>query len=219
LLKRLRYAVVGMFPLWLFTLGQFVLSDDVRITIPFTSIMIILAGYLVPLIIGLLIQRYCKRLSAVIVRLLHPMFIISILLLSVVGLWSNFYVFLLIRPLLLLAGCLLPYVGFSISGVVAFILRQPPPRIFTIAIETGFQNTLLAIILMKLSLPQPDADMSIVGPVAISTASVLPLWIAYAIVEIRRRFNLLDIFCINYSHEVRAYRENINPKHAVYLVW
>jgi len=193
-----------MFPLWLFTLGRFVLSDDVRITIPFTNIMIILASYLVPLFIGLLIQIYCKRLSAFIVRILRPMFIIFVVLMFTVGVWSHLYVFLLMRPVFLLAGCLLPYVGFSISGVVAFILRQPPPRIFTIAIETGFQNTLLAIILMKLSLPQPDADMSIVGPVAISTASVLPLWIAYAIVEIRRRFNLLDI--LYYSHELHALR-------------
>jgi len=182
-----------MFPLWLFTLGRFVLSDDVRLTIPFTNIMIILACYLIPLIIGLLIQRYCKRLSAIIVRVLRPMFIIFVLLLFTVGIWSNFYIFRLIRPLLLLAGCLLPYVGFLVSGVVAFILRQPPPRILTIAIETGFQNTLLPVILMKLSLPQPDADLSIVGPVTIAMSSVLPLWIALSVVEIRRRFNLLDI--------------------------
>jgi len=184
-----------MLPLWLFTLGQFVLSDDVRITIPFTSIMIILAGYLVPLIIGLLIQRYCKRLSAVIVRLLRPMFIISILLMLVVGVWSNLYMFRLIRPLLMLIGCLLPYIGFLLSGVVAFILRQPPQRILTIAIETGIQNTALPIVLMNLSLPQPDADLSTVGPVTVATSAILSLFFAFAVVEIWRRFDFFTARC------------------------
>jgi len=184
-----------MIPLWLFTLGQVVISDDVRITIPFMNIMIMLACYLIPVIIGLLIQRYRKRLSAVIVRLLRPIYIVFILLMFTFGVWSNLYVFRLIRPLLLLAGCLLPYVGFLLSGVVAFILRQPPPRILTIAIETGIQNTGLPIVLMKFSLPQPEADLSVVAPIVIAMFMPLPLWVAFGIREIRHRFKFC-IFCI-----------------------
>ena len=190
-----------MIPLWLFTLGQLLIGDAVRISIPFANIMIILACYLIPVVIGLLIQRYCKRLSAVMVRSLRPIYIVFILMMFSFGVWSNLYVFRLIRPLLMLAGCLLPYVGFLLSGVVAFILRQPAPRILTIAIETGIQNTGLPIILMKFSLPQPDADLSVVSPIVIAMFMPLPLWAAFALIEIRRRFKLrLHILYYRHAH-------------------
>jgi len=183
-----------MIPLWLFTLGQLLIGDDVRITIPFTNIIMILASYLIPVVIGLLIQRYCKRLSAIIVRALRPLFVVTVLLMFTIGVWSNLYIFRLLRPLLILTGCLLPYIGFLLSGVVAFILQQPPPRILTIAIETAIQNTGLPIILMKFSLPQPDADLSVVGPVAVAMAMNPPFYIAVAVNEIRRRFNFPQVF-------------------------
>ena len=145
-----------MFPLWLFTLGRLVVSDDdAEITIPFVNIILMLAGYLIPVIVGLLIQRYCERLKSFIIFMLRPLFIVMILTMILVGGWSNIFILRLIRPLLVVAACLVPYTGFLLSGFVAFILRQPAPRILTIAIETGIQNTGLPIILMKFSLPQP----------------------------------------------------------------
>jgi len=178
---------IGMIPLWLFTLGQLIISDDVRITIPYVNILIILACYLIPVIIGLLIQRHCKRLSAINVRCLRPMYVVFILCMFTFGVWTNLYVFRLIRPLLLLAGSLLPYVGFVLSGTVAWLFRQPPARILTIAIETAIQNTGLPIVLMKFSLPQPDADLSVVGPVVIAMFMPMPLWVTLAVTSIRRR--------------------------------
>jgi len=205
LLKCVWCTVVGMIPLWLFSLGRVLISDSVRISIPFTNIMIMLACYLIPVITGLLFQRYCKRLAAVIVRLLRPIYIVFILLMFTFGVWSNLYVFRLIRPVLLLAGCLLPYVGFLLSGVVAFILRQPRPRILTIAIETGIQNTGLPIILMKFSLPQPEADLSIVAPIVIAMFMPLPLWVAFGIMEIRNRFKYYYLYIFDYWHNIITY--------------
>jgi sodium/bile acid cotransporter 3/5 len=87
----------------------------------------------------------------------------------------------------MLAGCLLPYCGFGLSALVAFILRQPPARILTIAIETGIQNTGLAIVIMKFSLPQPEADLAVVAPIVVAMFMPLPLWVAVTVTEIRRR--------------------------------
>jgi len=179
--------VVGMIPLWLLTLGQVLINDSVHLTIPFANIMIMLACYLIPVIVGIAIQRRCKRLSALIIRCLRPIYVVFIVLMFTFGVWSNLYVFRLMRPLLLFAGCLLPYVGFALSALVAFLLRQPPPRVLTIAIETGIQNTGLPIVLMKFSLPQPDADLSVVSPIVIAMFMPLPLWAAFIVTEIRRR--------------------------------
>ncbi|ELU01824.1 hypothetical protein CAPTEDRAFT_204666, partial [Capitella teleta] len=63
----------------------------------------------------------------------------------------------------------------------------PANRILTIAIETAIQNTGLPIILMKLSLSQPEADLSAVSPVAIACFMPIPLWIAFSVMEIRKR--------------------------------
>lgn len=43
---------------------------------------------------------------------------------------------------------------------MAFILRQSPADCLTIAIETGIQNTGIAIFMLRFSLPQPQADLT-----------------------------------------------------------
>lgn len=54
----------------------------------------------------------------------------------------------------------LPWSGFLIGMIVAFLLRQPDQDIRAIAIETGIQNTGVAIFLLRFSLKQPAADLT-----------------------------------------------------------
>jgi len=176
-----------MIPLWLFTLGKLLIDPKTQIKIPYGNIMISLSCMLIPIIIGLLIQRFWKRGAEVIIRFLRPVYIVFLVMMFTLGVWSNLFVFKAIFPMLVLAGCLLPYAGFLLSGFVAFLLRQPAKRVLTISIETGIQNTGLAIILMKFSLPQPEADLSIASPIMVAMFMPLPLWIAVGIVEVRRR--------------------------------
>ena len=169
-----------MIPFWLFTLGQ-VFLEGTDIQIPFTNIIISLISILVPVAIGILIQKKRPRVAKIILKLLAPVFVVLILFFFTVGIYANLYMFKLFTPKLMIAGCLLPYAGFFLGGITALICRQPWDRIKTIAIETGIQNTGVAIVLMKFSLPQPDADMSIAAPVASSSFTPFPLWIAVAI--------------------------------------
>lgn len=81
----------------------------------------------------------------------------------------NQYVFQII-----LAGLLLPWLGYTISWCLALLLRQNSTDSLTIAIETGIQNTGIAIFLLK-TLPQPQADLTIVVPVAVDIMTMLPL--------------------------------------------
>lgn len=176
-----------MIPFWLFTLGQLISSRNMHLRIPFQNIILSLAAILIPVAIGILIQKKWIKGAKFIVRCLRPFYVLLILCMFTIGVYSNLYIFRLITPTLIIAGCLLPYIGFLLGGLIAFILRQPLPRILTIAIETGIQNTGLPIILMQFSLPQPDADLSVVSPVVIAMFMPLPLWVAVGIVEIRRR--------------------------------
>lgn len=53
-----------------------------------------------------------------------------------------------------------PWLGYSLGWLLAKVLKQPSPDCLAIAIETGIQNTGIAIFLLRFSLPQPEADLT-----------------------------------------------------------
>lgn len=53
----------------------------------------------------------------------------------------------------------LPWLGYLLGYIVAMVLGQNPADSLTIAIETGIQNTGIAIFLLR-ALPQPQADLT-----------------------------------------------------------
>ena len=60
----------------------------------------------------------------------------------------------------MVSGILLPWLGYLLGGGTAWLLRQEARDILAIAIETGVQNTGLAILALRLSLPPPESDMT-----------------------------------------------------------
>lgn len=54
----------------------------------------------------------------------------------------------------------LPWLGYILGGLTAFIFRQPQADIKAIAIETGIQNTGVAIFLLRFSLDPPAGDLT-----------------------------------------------------------
>lgn len=61
---------------------------------------------------------------------------------------------------------------------MAKTLKQIPADALTIAIETGIQNTGISIFLLR-SLPQPQADLTTVIPVAVAIMTPFPLLALY----------------------------------------
>lgn len=177
-----------MIPLWLFTVGVKVLYPT-DLEIPYTNLLASLVGLILPVGIGLLIQWKKPNWIKYIMKGLRPLMILFFLLVFTVGVYSNIFIFTLMKkkPQILLAGAMIPYVGFLFGGVVAWIARQSWKRIRTIAIETGIQNTGVAIILLKVSLPPPDNDISIVAPIAAAVFTPIPMLIAIVSYEIYKR--------------------------------
>lgn len=54
----------------------------------------------------------------------------------------------------------LPWVGYLSGYILGKLFRQNDPDSLTIAIETGIQNTGIAIFLLRFALPQPEADLT-----------------------------------------------------------
>lgn len=180
--------LAGLIPLWMFTLGRLIFARaHEHVKIPYGNIFLSLISILIPVAIGVLIQRKKPNWAKYVIKLIRPIAIIFIIFMFTLGVYANLYIFKLITPQMMLAGCLLPYSGFLLGGLVALICRQPWARIKTIAIETGIQNTGIPIILMKFSLPQPEADLSVVAPVMVATFTPIPLLVGVAYYEIRKR--------------------------------
>lgn len=55
---------------------------------------------------------------------------------------------------------LLPLIGYVAAWLMAKFLKQPLEDCLTIAIETGIQNTGIAIFLLRVALPKPNGDLT-----------------------------------------------------------
>ena len=54
----------------------------------------------------------------------------------------------------------LPWIGFAFGCTLARITKRPPADVIAIAIETGVQNTGMAIFILWFTLDQPLGDMT-----------------------------------------------------------
>ena len=101
---------VGMVPLWMFTLGQYILDkNEASITIPFQNMLISMAIQTLSIGVGYVIKMKLPRAAKIIGRLLKPLLIIVIIFVFSVGIYANLYIFRMFSPTMILAGCLLPY--------------------------------------------------------------------------------------------------------------
>ncbi|XP_067652774.1 ileal sodium/bile acid cotransporter-like [Haliotis asinina] len=167
---------LGMVPLWMFTLGKQFHDDKMQVNIPYLNILQTLASVILPLLVGIFIKYKFQKVAAMILKVIKPVTLVTVALLLGVGIYANLYIFRLFKPVTLLAGCMLPYVGYIIGGIIAFIFRQPWYRVKTIAIETGIQNVMVAYLMVLMALPPPDGDLAAVGPAASGCMTPLPLF-------------------------------------------
>lgn len=65
--------------------------------------------------------------------------------------------------------------------IFAKIFRQSSPDCIAISVETGIQNTGIAIFLLTFSLDQPMADLTTVVPVSVAIMTPFPLLAVYLV--------------------------------------
>lgn len=199
-------AAFGMMPLWIFTLGALIFRDG-NFAIPYKSIASVSCTLVVPIAIGVMLQKYAPELTKKMSKLLKPISLVLILAITIFGCVLNSYMWKLfttkvsmlliaftyryIRKYILnfiigiyasqilIGSCILPWLGYVIGWLIATVLRQPPKDAITIAIETGIQNIGIAIFMLNFTLPQPQADMTSAVPMANSMVTPLPLLLIY----------------------------------------
>lgn len=167
-------AAFAMMPLWLFTLGK-VLFDEGQLTVPYRLISTYAVTLIVPLAIGYGLKRFFPRIAAFMARILKGFSSLLLIFIVVFAIVTNLYLFELFSWRIVIAGLGLPWLGYLMAWVLAKIARQNPKDSLTIAIETGIQNTGIAIFLLRFTLDQPEADLTTVVPVAVAIMTPIPL--------------------------------------------
>lgn len=81
-----------MMPLWIFTLGRSIF-DRGELVVPYQRIATFAFGLLIPLCIGLLIQKKLPRLARVLVRVLKSCSALLIIFIVIFAIVTNLYLF------------------------------------------------------------------------------------------------------------------------------
>ncbi|XP_067945408.1 ileal sodium/bile acid cotransporter-like [Watersipora subatra] len=172
-------ACLGMLPLWLYTLGATIPTDDGvdKVEIPFINILQSLAFLVVPLAIGVLIKYKLPRFSKVVKKWLDVIFIITLVVFLGLLIYAKSYTFVKWDGELILSAALLPYGGYVLGGLFAWICRFDWTLIKTIAIETGMQSTAVCVLVVMSISGQPDNDLALILPIASSIVAGFPFFI------------------------------------------
>lgn len=182
------FAAFAMMPLWIFTLGEFIFQEG-KMGVPYSRIAMFAVALVIPLGIGFFIQKNLPRVTRIMVRILKPFAALLILFIIIFAIVTNFYMFELFTWKILVAGLGLPWLGYFCGWLLAHLFKQPPNDTLAISVETGIQNTGIAIFLLRFSLGQPEADFTTVVPVAVAVMTPIPLLLMYICQKFSARWN------------------------------
>jgi len=183
-------ASLFMMPLWMNLLGYKFLemnSNKVVMTVPYSKIVGSLGGLVVPLLIGVAIARWKPKWGVKARKALRPFLIFVLAFVIIIGTICNLHMLSKITWPAVVAGLLLPWFGFMLGCFSAILLGQTPEDVTAIAIETGVQNTGIAIMLLKISFSGTDADISMLMPILVACFTPGPLLLGYAIHRIIKK--------------------------------
>ncbi|XP_060806938.1 ileal sodium/bile acid cotransporter [Amyelois transitella] len=192
----------AVMPAWLFSLGQVVFANA-NIGVPYTRIATFVIGLLVPLGIGLAMQKWTPKLAAFMVRILKGFSTTLLLFIIVFAIVTNLYIFELFTWQIIVAGMGIPWLGYMFGYALARILKQPHADALAISIETGIQNTGISIFLLRYALDQPEADLTTVVPVSVAIMTPIPMTCIYIYQKIAA--------CVANRNQHRKIVEDLTP--------
>ena len=154
-----------MTPFWLWALGRFFTDGSTKLGIPVTNVFASLAIVVIPVLLGVLMANLKPNWARKLTKVLKPFIICTGLIFVMFGTYVYWYAFIRVTWRTALACVITPLQGYMIGLVVALIFRQDRARAITISLETGFQNMALALMMLRISLPLPEADIAGVIPI------------------------------------------------------
>jgi len=180
------FAAFFMMPFWIYVLGE-VIIDNTQIVIPYMKITTYAVMLVVPLLIGVSIRKCLPKVADFMVKIMKPLALFLIIFILVCGIWSQFFMIKLIDWKIAVVGFALPWLGFAFGCLFSKLCRRERKDIIAIAVETGIQNTGMAIFMLWFTLDHPAGDLAAVVPVAVATLTPFPLLAALVYYNLRAR--------------------------------
>jgi len=176
---------LGMMPLWIFLMGP--LLTEGALVIPFGQLIFSLVTLILPTLLGMWIRWKWLKAAKVMEKIIVPFTLVLVLFIFTAGVYMNLFIFLLITPLMVLAGFIVAVAGYVFGAMFAWVFRLKLPQITAVAIETSFQNGGIAFILLKTSLEAPYGELASVAPVAQLMITGLPLWFFFGCLKLYQK--------------------------------
>lgn len=172
--------------LWVYVLGTPLVGKD--IPIPYLRLVISLASFTLPLLIGVGFKHFWPKTGKVLKeKVSRPFFMLCLLVMPAIGIWNSIYFFYLAEWQHLISGCLLGVCGYTVGAGLAYIFRMGKPQIIAISLETAIQNGGIAFIILNLTFPSPYREMGIMpilGFFFLSTGPImLVVFAVYSLVQ------------------------------------
>jgi len=181
----------GTFPFWVWSLGHDYIDFD-KIKFPWWNMFLSLMTLFLPAMVGVLLRRYRPVLAFRIGRYLNPIAVGYLVFILTFGVYINMYIFYIINWKEIFVCCFLPWFGFIGGAIISLVILRDRKKIIAICIETGIQNTAVAIFFLRLTFPQPESDIALANPILVSMAIPIPFLLLVLTRAILKRFNLLD---------------------------
>lgn len=169
-----------MMPLYFYTLGR-IYTDELSIRVPFLGLLRSLALVVIPYSIGIIISHFSPKIRLIVKKLVKPMMLFLLIFFLVFGTIVNWYIIETIDLHTALTAPLLPYLGFFLGALVAWICGLEWTHVKTIGIEAGIQNVGIAFMIIFYSFPQPYASKAIAVPLVVAFLTTKPFWLVYII--------------------------------------
>ena len=174
-----------MMPLWLLTLGRTLV--DSAIPIPYADIAITLVSLIIPLFLGILLKRFFPKAANVLGKVIRPFMLLMLIAIVVVGAISGTSLLSLVTWDIVVAAMLLPYAGYALGFIIGIVVTRSIVVARTVCIETGMQNSAIALVILLSTFPHPESDIGSILPAVITIMSSIPFVIALIITIIRNR--------------------------------
>ncbi|ROT67889.1 ileal sodium/bile acid cotransporter [Penaeus vannamei] len=170
----------GALPMWVYILASTIFQDGNFDYIPYSKMAVMVVGLVLPCAIGVALKKFLPKVAGVLKKLLTPVAVVFIIFASTFGVYVNFYIFYYFTWKVAIVGMALPWLGFLFGAVMAVLCKRQFEEVIAVSIETGIQNTGLAIGVVKFALQKfsPLGDITVVVPVAVATLTPIPLLLA-----------------------------------------
>ncbi|CAF1385557.1 unnamed protein product [Rotaria magnacalcarata] len=111
-------------PLWLYTFGQHAYLNELKICIPYFNLAQSLLTINLPIGIGMLLHYFFPKLQPIVRYILKTIMVLLLIYFLMFGLVANYYLHEYVDATIIFAAILLPWLGFSLGDLFAWICRQ-----------------------------------------------------------------------------------------------